>query len=95
MGPFLPAGPSLVKQGLKTSGSVLRHQTTFLGGQKFSTLVHLFMLFYTQNVFQQCKNHVIQSLYAEVMPPIIWPSCFHIYSSGGCHVNPHYSWKRG
>jgi len=31
MGPFLPAGPSLEKWGLKHYGSILRHQTTFLG----------------------------------------------------------------
>ena len=31
---FLPAGPSLVKQGLKPS-SVLRHQTKFFAGKYF------------------------------------------------------------
>jgi len=35
MGPFLPATPSLAKQGLKPYGSNLRHQTTFFGGKDF------------------------------------------------------------
>lgn len=33
MGPFLMTGPSLVKWGLKTFGSVLRHQMKVFGGK--------------------------------------------------------------
>lgn len=37
-GPFLPAGPSLAKRGLKSFGSVLRYQMMFFGGKMMQEL---------------------------------------------------------
>ena len=34
-GPFLAEGSSLAKQGLKPSGSILRHKVMFVGGKTF------------------------------------------------------------